>query len=125
MPGLNRPRVPVAAGQGGFAREDRRPREIFEGERRVALTPQSALALKKLGYECLVESGAGVAAGFSDAAYAEAGVTVVPSAADLWSQADVVAKIRPPEVAEVDLAHRADPRSPSSTRRRTPSCWRR
>jgi NAD(P) transhydrogenase subunit alpha len=81
------------------------PREIFEGERRVALTPQSALALKKLGYESLVESGAGLAAGFSDAAYAEAGVTVVPSAADLWSQADVVAKIRPPEVAEVDLAH--------------------
>ena len=80
------------------------PREIFEGERRVALTPQSALALKKLGYESLVESGAGLAAGFSDAAYAEAGVTVVPSAADLWSQADVVAKIRPPEVAEVDLA---------------------
>ncbi|PJN95256.1 NAD(P)(+) transhydrogenase (Re/Si-specific) subunit alpha, partial [Amaricoccus sp. HAR-UPW-R2A-40] len=81
------------------------PREIFEGERRVALTPQSAIALKKLGYESLVESGAGLAAGFSDAAYAEAGVTVVPSAADLWSQADVVAKIRPPEVAEVDLAH--------------------
>ena len=81
------------------------PREIFEGERRVALTPQSALALKKLGYESLVESGAGLAAGFSDAAYAEAGVTVVPSAADLWSQADVVAKIRPPETGEVDLAH--------------------
>ena len=101
------------------------PREIFEGERRVALTPQSALALKKLGYESLVESGAGLAAGFSDAAYAEAGVTVVPSAADLWSQADVVAKIRPPETGEVDLAHQGQILVSSSTRRRTPSCWRR
>ena len=81
------------------------PREVFEGERRVALTPQSAVALKKLGYESLVESGAGLAAGFSDAAYAEAGVTVVPTAADLWAQADVVAKIRPPETSEVELAH--------------------
>ena len=51
-----------------------------------------------------MESGAGLAAGFSDAAYSEAGVTVVPSAADLWSQADVVAKIRPPETSEVELA---------------------
>jgi len=81
------------------------PREVFEGERRVALTPQSAVALKKLGYESLVESGAGLAAGFSDAAYAEAGVTVVPTAADLWAQADVVAKIRPPEISELELAH--------------------
>ncbi|HVL21659.1 MAG TPA: NAD(P)(+) transhydrogenase (Re/Si-specific) subunit alpha, partial [Amaricoccus sp.] len=54
------------------------PKEIFAGEKRVALTPQSAAALQKLGYECIVESGAGEAARFSDAAYAEAGVKVVP-----------------------------------------------
>jgi NAD(P) transhydrogenase subunit alpha len=80
------------------------PREIFEGEKRVALTPQSAQALKKLGYESLVEAGAGAAARFSDDAYREAGVTVMPSAAELWAQADVVAKIRPPEPSEVELA---------------------
>jgi len=80
------------------------PKEIFAGEKRVALTPQSAAALHKLGYECIVESGAGAAARFSDAAYAEAGVAVVPTAADLWAQADVVAKVRPPEAAEVELA---------------------
>jgi H+-translocating NAD(P) transhydrogenase subunit alpha len=78
------------------------PKEIVEGERRVALTPQSALALKKLGYECLVESGAGEAARFTDAAYAEAGVEVVPSAADLWSKADIIAKVRAPEAAEIE-----------------------
>jgi len=80
------------------------PKEIFAGEKRVALTPQSAAALQKLGYECIVESGAGEAARFSDAAYAEAGVKVVPTAADLWKEADVVAKVRPPEPSEVELA---------------------
>jgi NAD(P) transhydrogenase subunit alpha len=80
------------------------PREIAPGERRVALTPQSAAALKKLGYDCLVETGAGEAARFSDAAYAEAGVRVVGSAAELWAEADVVAKVRPPELSEVAMA---------------------
>ncbi|MBB5221211.1 NAD(P) transhydrogenase subunit alpha [Amaricoccus macauensis] len=81
------------------------PKELFAGEKRVALTPQSAAGLKKLGYECIVESGAGEAARFSDAAYADAGVKVVPTAADLWAEADVVAKVRPPEASEVDLSH--------------------
>ena len=81
------------------------PKEVFEGEKRVAMTPQSAAALQKLGYECIVETGAGAAARFSDAAYAEAGVRVVPSAGDLWSEADVVAKVRPPTDAEVALSH--------------------
>jgi len=80
------------------------PRETIEGEKRVALTPQSALALKKLGYESLIESGAGLAARFSDEAYREAGVTVVPTAADLWAQADVVAKVRPPEPPEIEMS---------------------
>ena len=80
------------------------PRETFEGEKRVALTPQSAQALKKLGYDCLIEAGAGEAARFSDDAYREAGVTVVPTAADLWAQADIVAKVRPPEPAGVEMA---------------------
>lgn len=78
------------------------PREVFEGEKRVALTPQSALALKKLGYECIVESGAGAAARFSDEAYREAGVAVVATAEDLWRQADIVAKVRGPEPHEVE-----------------------
>ena len=48
------------------------------------MTPDSALQLQKLGYECVVESGAGVAAGFADALYREAGVEVVKTAAALW-----------------------------------------
>ncbi|HSF93060.1 MAG TPA: hypothetical protein VLA51_12770, partial [Paracoccaceae bacterium] len=43
------------------------PKELYAGEQRVALTPQSAEQLIKLGFECAVESGAGLAARFSDA----------------------------------------------------------
>lgn len=77
------------------------PKEIFEGEARVAMTPDSALQLQKLGYACVIETGAGMAAGFSDKAYEDAGVEVVKTAAALWKAADVVAKVRPPSEAEV------------------------
>ena len=77
------------------------PKELFEGEARVAMTPDSALALQKLGYDCVIEAGAGGAAGFTDAAYEAAGVTVVKTAAALWKEADIVAKVQPPSDAEV------------------------
>ena len=77
------------------------PKEVFEGERRVAMTPDSALQLQKLGHECLIESGAGAASGFDDASYAAAGVEVVKTAAALWKAADVVAKVRAPDDAEM------------------------
>ena len=77
------------------------PKEIFPGEARVAMTPDSALQLKKLGHECFVEAGAGLAAGISDAAYAAAGVTVVPTAEALFAAVDVVAKVRPPVDEEI------------------------
>ena len=76
------------------------PKEISDGESRVAMTPDSALALQKLGHECLVEAGAGLAAGFSDQAYKDAGVEVVKTAAALWKAADIVAKVRPPNTTE-------------------------
>ncbi len=76
------------------------PKEVSEGEARVALTPASARELQKLGHDCLVEAGAGAAAGFSDAAYREAGVEVVRTAAALWKAADIIVKVRPPTEAE-------------------------
>ncbi|MFN7008594.1 MAG: Re/Si-specific NAD(P)(+) transhydrogenase subunit alpha [Allorhizobium sp.] len=78
------------------------PRELFAGEARVAMTPDSAVQLKKLGYECMIESGAGKAAGFSDEAYRAVGVEVVEGAEALYAGADVIAKVRPPEATEVD-----------------------
>ena len=77
------------------------PKEIFAGEARVAMTPHSALTLQKLGYECVIETKAGEAAGFTDAAYKEAGVEVVKTAAALWKAADVVVKVRQPEAVEI------------------------
>jgi len=76
------------------------PKEISEGEARVAMTPESAGQLQKLGHDCVIEAGAGEAAGFSDAAYTEAGVAVVKTAAALWKAADIVAKVRPPNETE-------------------------
>jgi NAD(P) transhydrogenase subunit alpha len=77
------------------------PKEVFEGERRVAMTPDSALQLQKLGHECLIETGAGAASGFDDASYTAAGVEVVKTAAALWKAADVVAKVRVPDAGEM------------------------
>ena len=76
------------------------PKEVSAGEARVAMTPDSALQLQKLGYECVVESGAGVAAGFADALYREAGVEVIKTAAALWKAADIITKVRPPNATE-------------------------
>ncbi|MEM6408705.1 MAG: Re/Si-specific NAD(P)(+) transhydrogenase subunit alpha [Pseudomonadota bacterium] len=77
------------------------PKEIFPGENRVAMTPESAGFLQKLGHECLIEAGAGANAGFSDAQYTEAGVSVVKNAAALWKEADIVAKVRQPDAGEM------------------------
>ena len=77
------------------------PKEILEGENRVAMTPASAKDLQKLGYECVIESGAGANAGFSDAMYEAAGVEVVKTAAALFKAADIVAKVRIPTDAEL------------------------
>ncbi|GHF35841.1 Re/Si-specific NAD(P)(+) transhydrogenase subunit alpha [Seohaeicola zhoushanensis] len=79
------------------------PTEVFDGENRVAMTPDSATALQKLGHTCVIQSGAGLKAGFSDAAYEAAGVEVVKTAAELWAAAEVVAKVRPPTEAEVAM----------------------
>ena len=77
------------------------PKETFDGEARVAMTPDSALQLQKLGHECVIETGAGAAAGFSDATYKDAGVEVVKTAAALWKAADIVAKVRQPDATEL------------------------
>jgi NAD(P) transhydrogenase subunit alpha len=57
----------------------------------------------KLGHTCVVEAGAGAKAGFSDAAYAQAGVEVLADAAAVFAAADVIAKVRGPEPAEVEM----------------------
>ncbi|OCX64532.1 NAD(P) transhydrogenase subunit alpha [Thioclava sp. SK-1] len=76
------------------------PSEVFEGEARVAMTPDSALQLQKLGHECFIQTGAGQKAGFADTAYEAAGVTVLGSADELFSAVDFIVKVRPPTMDE-------------------------
>jgi NAD(P) transhydrogenase subunit alpha len=73
------------------------PRETAQGERRVALVPETVGKLAAGGFELVVESGAGAAASFPDDAYTDAGATL----GDPWS-ADGVAKVRKPSVEELD-----------------------
>jgi NAD(P) transhydrogenase subunit alpha len=85
------------------------PREIFAGEARVAVTPEVVRELGALGFEVTIEAGAGEAASFSDAAYRDAGADVADSAQALYSSADIIFKVRAPQVNaehgydEVDL----------------------
>src|SRR4051794_18724497 len=70
------------------------------GETRVAATPTTVPKLIGLGYEVVVETGAGAASSFSDAAYTAAGATVVSRTA-AWSS-PVVLKVNPPTASEID-----------------------
>ena len=73
------------------------PNEIHENERRVAMTPDTAKRLQKLGFDTAIESGAGASANFTDDAYREAGVEVVSDATQIWSNSDIILKVRSPE----------------------------
>ncbi|MCP4730299.1 MAG: NAD(P)(+) transhydrogenase (Re/Si-specific) subunit alpha, partial [Roseibacillus sp.] len=72
------------------------PNEIYEGECRVATTPEVAEHLQKLGFTVAIESGAGESASFPDAGYRAAGVQVMEHAAELWSSSDIIFKVRAP-----------------------------
>ncbi len=79
------------------------PRETAAGEKRVATVPEVIEKLIKLGFSVTVESGAGEAANISDEAYRAAGASIVVGAAELWSAADIVFKVRGPSAEEVGL----------------------
>ncbi len=72
------------------------PKEILPGERRVALVPETVGKLVKAKVQVLVQAGAGERAGFADRDYVSAGATVVPDAAGVYGQADVLVKVQRP-----------------------------
>jgi NAD(P) transhydrogenase subunit alpha len=76
------------------------PKEIVEGERRVALVPEVARKLVGAGHEVLVQTGAGAEALIPDGQFADAGATVTDDLAAIWS-CDVVAKVAPPSAEEL------------------------
>ncbi|WP_432697877.1 Re/Si-specific NAD(P)(+) transhydrogenase subunit alpha [Marinobacterium sp. YM272] len=73
------------------------PREVEEGERRVALTPEVATQLHKLGFSLAIETQAGAAASFDDEQYRAAGVEIVEDPRELWKNSDIIMKVRPPK----------------------------
>lgn len=77
------------------------PRETADGERRVAIENSVITKLKKLGADTLIEAGAGQAAHIPDSAFKDA--SIVPSAAELYQQADIVLKVQTPTSDEVAL----------------------
>ncbi|WP_313951691.1 Re/Si-specific NAD(P)(+) transhydrogenase subunit alpha [Accumulibacter sp.] len=79
------------------------PKEVAEGEKRVATVPEVVEKLIKLGFAVRVEAGAGEAATVSDDAYRAAGAEIVEGAAALWSAADIIFKVRAPSPEEVGL----------------------
>ncbi|HUK48035.1 MAG TPA: Re/Si-specific NAD(P)(+) transhydrogenase subunit alpha [Terriglobales bacterium] len=69
------------------------PKEIYPGERRVALTPAVVPLLAKAGLEVVIESGAGAAAGYLDAQYQEKGAKVLADRAAVFAQADIIVQV--------------------------------
>ncbi|MEN3952514.1 Re/Si-specific NAD(P)(+) transhydrogenase subunit alpha [Iodidimonas sp. SYSU 1G8] len=80
------------------------PKERRPHERRVAVSPETVKKLKALGFDVVVETGAGEAAAMPDRLFAEAGATIAPDAASAYADADIVFKIqRPLRAGEGDL----------------------
>ena len=85
------------------------PKEIHQGEKRVATTPEAATQIMKLGFSVSIESGAGLSADISDEAYKEVGVEVISDTRALWKQSNIIMKVRAPEynleldIEEIDL----------------------
>ncbi|WP_028962997.1 alanine dehydrogenase [Sulfobacillus thermosulfidooxidans] len=72
------------------------PTEIKPDENRVALTPAGVMALTRDGHQVLIQQGAGLGSGFSDDQYRNAGGTLVPTAEDVWTGAEMVIKVKEP-----------------------------
>ncbi|KTR10922.1 alanine dehydrogenase [Curtobacterium luteum] len=76
------------------------PTEVKNNEYRVAATPAGVAELTLHGHEVLVQAGAGVGSAFPDDEYAAAGATIVETAAEVWSRAEMILKVKEPVASE-------------------------
>ncbi|MFS2217951.1 alanine dehydrogenase [Massilia sp.] len=76
------------------------PKEIKNNEFRVGLTPPSVHELVARGHRVIVQTGAGAGIGLTDEQYTAAGATLVPSAQEIFAQADMVVKVKEPQPQE-------------------------
>lgn len=79
------------------------PTEIYPNECRVSATPDTATKLQKLGFTVLIQKGAGEKANFSNHLYEEVGCQIIDNKEELWQNADIILKVRPPQPEEVNL----------------------
>ncbi|HUA21033.1 MAG TPA: alanine dehydrogenase [Bryobacteraceae bacterium] len=75
-------------------------KEIKDHETRVGLVPSGVTALREAGHRVLVESQAGAGSSIPDQEYVDAGAEILASAADVWSKADLVVKVKEPQPSE-------------------------
>ena len=72
------------------------PKEIKNNENRVAITPAGVLTLINAGHKVMIESTAGLGSGFTDSDYESAGASIIPTAAEVWTKADMIMKVKEP-----------------------------
>lgn len=82
------------------------PREIKVQEHRVGLTPMAVREYAAHGHEVIVQRGAGLGIGADDAAYVAAGARIVPEAAEVFAQADMIVKVKEPQPVEWKMLRR-------------------
>ena len=82
------------------------PKEIKKDEHRVALLPVGAEILARRRHRVLVEKGAGLGSGISDAEYRAAGAQIVRSAAQIWKKADMIIKVKEPQPVEIRMSRK-------------------
>ena len=79
------------------------PKEIKTEENRVAVTPTGVAGFVARNHKVLIQKGAGLGSGLTDRAYESAGATMIETAEDVWQQADMIMKVKEPQVAEYPL----------------------
>lgn len=84
------------------------PKEIAHGENRVALTPEVVSKLIKKGFEVIVESNAGLKAGFTNEQYEKSGGKIVQSAKEIFENGEIILKVHRPQVNEELAKHELD-----------------
>jgi len=84
------------------------PKEIMQGERRVAGTPETVALMVKDGLTVLVERGAGEGSYYGDAQYVEAGATIVDDVAEIFTKANIILKVKEPQFNNAKGCHEVD-----------------
>ncbi len=79
------------------------PKEIKNHEYRVGLTPASVAELVAAGHEVFVETKAGTGIDFADSAYVKAGASILPTAAEIFAQSDMIVKVKEPQPEEIAM----------------------